>query len=76
MYTAQISSNRSQKAWVFVYLTYKFSVFGYGWTKVIVTVYFKYTAHISSNGRNFLRAWFLVTEHIRSVNVGTVGQSS
>ena len=62
MYTLHISSNGSHflTAWLLVYWTYKVSIFGYGRTKLMVTMYSKYTAHISWNGNHFLMAWFLV----------------
>ena len=62
IYTAHISSNGSHllTAWFLVYWTYKVSIFGYGWTKLMVTVYPKYIACISSNKSHFLTAWFLV----------------
>ena len=41
----------------------------------MVTMYSKYTAHISSNGSHFLTARVLCTEHIRSANFGMDGQS-
>ena len=36
------------------------SKFGYGQTKWMVTMYSKYTAHMSSNGSHLLTAWVLV----------------
>ena len=57
-----ISSNGSNflTAWVLAYWIYKVSIFGYGWKKLIVTMYTKYTAHITSNGSYFLAACSLV----------------
>ena len=62
MYTLHISSNGSHflTAWLLVYWTYKVSIFGYGRTKLMVTMYSKYTAHIRWNWSHFLMAWFLV----------------
>ena len=45
---------------ILVYLTYKVSKIVYGWTKLKVTMYSKYSAHVSSNGNHFLTAGLLV----------------
>ena len=43
-----------------MYWTCKVSKLGYGWTKLLVTMYSKYTAHISSNRSQFLTTLFLM----------------
>ena len=48
------------EAWFLVNRAYKVSKNGYGRTKLDVTMYTKYTAHVSSNGSHFLTAGFFV----------------
>ena len=67
MCTSLISSNG----------TYNVSKIGYCGTKLEVTMFkiTMYNAHIGSNGSQFLQLGFWCTVHIRSVNLGVVGQS-
>ena len=45
--------------------------FGYGWTKVMVTIYFNYNSHIGLNGSQFFKVWSWCILRIKSkVKIG------